>query len=93
MFFNKLSDLFNDIDTEFANSLIVGGDFNIIFDQDLDGHGGHKKNGRNQLKCVEDIMIENDLVDIWRVRHPHESRFTWRQKITTNSTTPRFLAH
>ena len=25
-------------------------------------------------------MIENYLVDIWRVRHPHESRFTWRQK-------------
>ena len=32
VFFNKLSDLLNDIDTEFANSLIVGGDFNIIFD-------------------------------------------------------------
>ena len=26
-------------------------------------------------------MIENDSVlDIWRVRHPNESRFTWRQK-------------
>ena len=43
MFFNKLLDLLNDIDTEFANSRIVGGDFNIIFDQDLDGHGGTKK--------------------------------------------------
>ena len=64
VFFNKLSDLLNDIDTEFANSLIVGGDFNIIFDQDLDGHGGTKKR-KESVKCVEDIMIENDLVDMW----------------------------
>ena len=25
-------------------------------------------------------MSENDLIDIWRIRHPNEKRFTWRQK-------------
>ena len=26
------------------------------------------------------ICLEHDLIDIWRVRHPKEKRFTWRQK-------------
>ena len=29
---------------------------------------------------MEDILIENHLIDIWRIRHPTESQFTWRQK-------------
>ena len=29
---------------------------------------------------LEDIYLEHDLLDIWRVRHPKEKRFTWRQK-------------
>ena len=29
---------------------------------------------------LEDICLEQDLVDIWRVRNPLAARFTWRQK-------------
>ena len=25
-------------------------------------------------------MMENDLVDIWRIRNPDDKNFTWRQK-------------
>ena len=25
-------------------------------------------------------MMENDLVDIWRIRNPDNKKFTWRQK-------------
>ena len=51
----------------------------MIFDQDLDGSGSLKKM-KDSVKVLEDICLEYDLLDIWRVRHPKEKRFTWRQK-------------
>ena len=51
----------------------------MIFDQDLDGSGGIKKT-KELVKILEDICLEQDLIDIWRVRNPTEKRFTWRQK-------------
>ena len=59
--------------------MIVGGDFNVIFDNDLDGSGGLKKT-KDSVKLLEDICLEHDLINIRRVRHPKEKRFTWRQK-------------
>ena len=53
--------------------------FNVIFDEDLDGSGGIKKT-KESVKILEDICLEQDLIDIWRVRNPTEKRFTWRQK-------------
>ena len=32
------------------------------------------------MRCVEDMIIEHDLVDICRIRNPTNTRFTWRQK-------------
>ena len=29
---------------------------------------------------IEDMINEHDLVDIWRIRNPTDTRFTWRQK-------------
>ena len=78
-FFSKLSEELKEFNTEAATSLIVGGDFNVILDVDLDGRGGNKKR-KDSVKYVEDITIENDLVDIWRVHNPTDMRFTWRQK-------------
>ena len=60
--------------------MIIGGDFNVIFDQKLDGSGGLKKT-KDSVKVLEDICLEHDLLDIWRVRHLKEKRFTWRQKL------------
>ena len=51
----------------------------MIFDHDLDGSGGIKKT-EESVKILEDICLEQDLIDIWRVRNPREKRFTWRQK-------------
>lgn len=38
----------------------------------------------NQVRLIaiylEDIMMENDLVDIWRIRNPDSKKFTWKQK-------------
>ena len=52
--------------------MIIGGDFNVIFDQELDGSGGLKKT-KDSVKVSEDICLEHDLLDIWRIRHPKEN--------------------
>ena len=60
-------------------SVVLGGDFNVVFDQYLDGSGGIKK-VKDSVKVLEDICLEQDLLDIWRVRNPMTARFTWRKK-------------
>ncbi|KAL9967730.1 hypothetical protein ACROYT_G026020 [Oculina patagonica] len=60
-------------------SVIIGGDFNVILNAELDGQGGNTKK-KDSAKCVEDMCVEHDLVDIWRIRNPTTKRFTWRQK-------------
>ena len=32
------------------------------------------------MQYVEDMIMEHDLVDIWRIGNPTDTRFTWRQK-------------
>ena len=32
------------------------------------------------MRYLEDMIIEHDLVDLWRIRNPTDTRFTWRQK-------------
>ena len=79
-FFKTISEQLNSTFTLSDFSVIIGGDFNVIFDQKLDGSGGLKKT-KDSVKVLEDICLEHDLLlDIWRVRHPKEKRFTWRQK-------------
>ena len=58
---------------------IVGGDFNVILDEVLDRRGGNKKR-KESAKYVEELCVEHDLIDIWRIRNPSETRITWCQK-------------
>ena len=66
-------------DTNSICSTIIGGDFNVTLDQDLDGSGGINK-CKEAVKFLEDICVDYDLLDIWRLRNPLVKRFTWRQK-------------
>lgn len=77
-FFEKIAEELKSSVTLSDSSLVVG-DFNVIFDQDLDGSGGVKKT-KKSVKILEDICLEQDLINIWRIRNPTEKRFTRRQK-------------
>ena len=35
---------------------------------------------KSSVKIIEDIMVELELIDIWRIRNPDAKRFTWGQK-------------
>lgn len=76
-------DFFRKNSEELKNSLIPTdssfGDFNVIFYYDLGGSGGIKKT-KALVKMLEDICLEQDLIDIWRVRNLTEKRFTWRHR-------------
>ena len=59
--------------------VIIGGDFNVILDANLNGTGG-KPQVKESCKKIEDLCSSLDLIDIWRIRNPDVKRFTWRQK-------------
>ena len=79
LFFKDVSDIVKGARLEQDHPFIVGGDFNIILDHVLDGRGGNSKR-KDSGKIVENMSAELDLVDIWRIRNPTVTRFTWRQK-------------
>ena len=58
--------------------VFLGGDFHVTLDPALDCSGGNPFL-KESVKFLEDIVMENDLVDIWRIRNPESKRFTWRQ--------------
>ena len=68
---NKSSEqtlFFDQIKDELANSdddcrIIIGGDFNVILNPDLDGFGGKLKL-KESAKQIENICLLHDLVDI-----------------------------
>ena len=78
-FFEKIDRKLVDYDFDPNRKIIIGGDFNIFFDEDLDCIGGHPKIKQKRVDIVKDIMLEYDLTDVWRIHHPDEKRFTWRQ--------------
>ena len=49
----------------------------MTFDQELDGNGGLRKR-KTQSRFRRYLF--GALLDIWRIRHPKEKRFMWRQK-------------
>ena len=59
--------------------IIIGGDFNVILEPDLDGTGG-KPQVKDSCKKIDNLCSLFDLIDIWRIRNPDTMRFTWRQK-------------
>ena len=79
--FAKLESLLESFDIKEDCKIILGGDFNVIFDKHLDTDGGSPclKVGTNQK--LMDILSEYDLCNIFRVRNHKLRRFAWRQKL------------
>ena len=78
-FFKKIDRKLDEYDFDPNRKVIMDGDFNIFFDEDLDCIGGHPKIKQKSVDIVKDIMLAYELTDVWRIRHPDKKRFTWRQ--------------
>ena len=79
-FLEKLDNCFSDLNSS-NYSLVVGGDFNIIMNKDLDYMGPSTNLRTNFTKELEMFLRKTDLIDIWRKRNPMLKQFTFRQII------------
>lgn len=78
-FFEEIQKKLDDLELVENYEVIIGGDFNVILDANLDGSGG-KPQMKESCKKIDDLCSSFDLIDIWRVGNPDVKRFTWRQK-------------
>lgn len=83
-FFQALSELiFVEELWECNHKFVIGGDFNVTLQPSLDCSGGNTTL-KESVKFLEGlltiIIIQYDLVDIWRVCNPKSKEFTWHQR-------------
>ena len=79
-FFEELNQILANFCSDDEYSIVMGGDFNTVFDPMLDKKGGKDKIKEKSVEKIQNIMNGFDLVDIWRIRNPKKQKFTWRQK-------------
>ena len=70
--------LFNIISSNQDHNIIVGGDFNICLNPELDKSGGDQEKKSQSAMLIENHCTEYNLTDIWRTLNPELKRFTWR---------------
>ena len=62
MFFEEISEEFDNLSLAEDCNIVIGGDFNVILDPDLDGNGGNPKR-KESVKCIDNLCLANDLLD------------------------------
>ena len=77
---DRLTHVLDQLDITQDTTFIWGGDFNMIFDIDIDTDGGSPKLYIKSVSKLLSVMSEIDLCDIYRVRNPDSKHFTWRRK-------------
>ena len=60
-------------------SLIVGGDFNIAINRNLDYMGANYITKHRYRDLLVDFLDRLNLIDVWRKRHPNKKEFTFKQ--------------
>ena len=72
-FYAELEERINDIDFE---NVIIGGDWNLVLDYTLDYYNYKHHNNIKAQEQVDNLMINLDLLDIWRKLYPEMRRYT-----------------
>ena len=80
-FYCKLIEI---IETLPNDNRIIGGDFNFVLDIELDKKGGRDTTNSRAQSCVRAWMESTDLIDIWRLQHPEDRKYTWHRKNPAN---------
>ena len=73
-FFDNLNKIIENfiVDKE-QKKTVIGGDFNIALDSDLDCSGDNPSK-KDSVKNIQDLCLDYDLVDIWRIRNELQKR-------------------
>lgn len=76
-FFVKVWDFVKDIGNQYT---IAAGDWNCVQDMKTDARNYSSVSTRPRTrKQITEIMVDNELVDIWRELHPEKRNYTWRK--------------
>ena len=73
-FFDKIDDVIDNNDLP----VVIAGDWNLVLDQDQDTYGYRRVNNPKARSKVLEIMRRRNLIDVYRIRHMNEKRYTWR---------------
>ena len=79
-FFYELKSAFAIQNIDVSDKVILGGDWNVIQNVQLDKLGGHDELKIRSLDMINNLKMQYDLQDIWRILYPTNKRFTWRHK-------------
>ena len=56
---------------------IIGGDFNLVLEINIDKKGGLKTTHMKSKCVLQSYMEETEMIDIWRFQNPEEKKYTW----------------
>ena len=87
----QFNDILDNLEISQDTSVILGGDFNLFFEKSLDTDGGNPSVKTKSLSKLQEIMTENNLCDIFRIRNPQERCFIWRNKNPFKQRRPDFF--
>jgi len=76
-FVNRFQSILQSMEGE---SVIAGGDWNIILNPKLDKWEGENTPQTQASKFLCEVIESENLLDIWRVKNPEIKRYTWRRK-------------
>ena len=62
------------------SNVIIGGDYNLVFDIDKDKSGGCATTNVKAQNSVKKYMDLLEMCDVWRVKHPELREYTWRRR-------------
>lgn len=65
--------------TENVLPIIMAGDFNLVFSQELDTRNYSRENNVRSRQELCNLMERHDLIDVYRQLNPCTKRFTWRR--------------
>ena len=77
-FMINLKESLNTIDTNNFEYIMGVGDWNFT-EENIDRDGGNYTKWNKSINIMEELNGKYDAIDIWRVRNPEHSRYTWRQ--------------
>lgn len=85
-FYNHLNNLLT-LHLNKEDKIIIGGDFNVIFNPALDRKANipyQASRKYNQINaCIKEIQLNLETHDIWRIKNPDNTRYTWSRQNPT----------
>ena len=63
-----------------CDEIIIGGDFNLVLNIDMDKKGGLARTNSKSQEMVNDLAAQLDLIDAWRIINPDSRKYTWRRR-------------